>query len=312
MTDEHKTLDDSYLHYPQRSYGMDHSLYDWSMLTDRKAVTWKNDAKVAVWVNLNLQFFPLNQAKTVVPVPGGMKMPYPDLRHFSLRDYGNRIGVYRIFDALDKYNIEATIAINGTLVDRAAYLMDMIKERGHDLIGHGWQMDHLHTGDIDKAEETEWVSATIDKLANRFQKPIRGWLSPGRLQTVNTANILADSGIDYLCDWVNDDMPYAFRTETKSITAMPLSNELDDFFIIGSNLHSEDSYAQQAIDAFDMLYAEAEEYGGRMLALNIHPWLMGQPHRIASLERIFSHINSKTDVWSASATEIHECWQDQQ
>ncbi|GGF60637.1 polysaccharide deacetylase family protein [Alteromonas lipolytica] len=305
------SLDKSYLEYPQRSYGMDHELYDWSMLTDRPAISWPDGKKLALWVNLNIDFFPLNQRSNPTGVPGGMKMPYPDLRHFSLRDYGNRIGIYRLFKALDKFGVKPTIAINGVMVERAPYLMDMIKERGDEVLGHGWQMDMIHHGEVAIDEERQWVANSLNTLRERFEQPVTGWLSPGRLQSANTPTLLKEHGVEYMCDWVNDDMPYAFNTAAGAITAMPLSNELDDFFILNNNLHSEDSYAEQIMDASDFLLSEASEQGGRLLALNIHPWMLGQPHRIGQLERVLAHITSLDGVWSASASDILTVWSQQ-
>ncbi|GAA6184986.1 MULTISPECIES: polysaccharide deacetylase family protein [Alteromonadaceae] len=306
------SLDDSYLQYPKRHYGMDHDLYDWSMLTERKPIVWPNNKKLALWVNINVQFFPLNQGANPVAVPGGMKMPYPDLRHFSLRDYGNRVGIFRIFKALDKFNIKPTIAINGAMVERAPYLMDVIKERGNEVIAHGWQMDMLHHGEVSPNDEASWVAKSVQTLRERFEQPVKGWLSPGRLQSENTPELLQQNGIDYMCDWVNDELPYAFRTETGQLSNMPLSNELDDFFILQNNLHSEDSYVEQIQDACDLLLSEAETQGGRLLALNIHPWMLGQPHRIACFEKVLEYISSKDGVWSASASDIYQSWQAQQ
>ncbi|MFA3791261.1 polysaccharide deacetylase family protein [Aliiglaciecola sp. SL4] len=305
------SLDDSYLQYTKRRYGMDHDLYDWSMLSQRKPIVWPKQKKLALWVNINVQFFPLNQRDNPVPVPGGMKMPYPDLRHFSLRDYGNRVGIFRLFKALDKFNIKPTIAVNGAMVERAPYLMDVIKERGNEVIAHGWQMDMLHHGDVSPKDEASWIVKSVETLRERFDQPVTGWLSPGRLQSENTPKLLKQNGIDYMCDWVNDDLPYAFRTETGELTAMPLSNELDDFFILQNNLHSEDSYAEQIEDACDLLLSEAQTQGGRLLALNIHPWMLGQPHRIACFEKALEHISSQDGVWSASASEIYQNWQSQ-
>ncbi|MEP4892376.1 MAG: polysaccharide deacetylase family protein [Aliiglaciecola sp.] len=306
------SLDDSYLQYPKRRYGMDHDLYDWSMLSQRKPVVWPKQNKLALWVNINVQFFPLNQRDNPVPVPGGMKMPYPDLRHFSLRDYGNRVGIFRLFKALDKFNIKPTIAVNGAMVERAPYLMDVIKERGNEVIAHGWQMDMLHHGDVSPEDEASWIDKSVETLRERFQQPVTGWLSPGRLQSENTPKLLQQNGIDYMCDWVNDELPYAFRTEIGELTAMPLSNELDDFFILQNNLHSEDSYAEQIEDACDLLLSEAQTQGGRLLALNIHPWMLGQPHRIACFEKVLEYISSKDGIWSASARDIHQSWKAQQ
>ncbi|MDG1707161.1 MAG: hypothetical protein P8H03_00275, partial [Emcibacteraceae bacterium] len=142
-------LDKPYLEYPHRSHGMDHDRYDWSMLTDRKAVNWPNGKKLALWVNVSLQFFPLDQKGVPIKPPGGMTMPYPDLRHYSLRDYGNRVGIYRLLKAFDKYGVNATYAVNAELAKRVPYLMAALKERGVELLGHGWNMDTIHHNDMD-------------------------------------------------------------------------------------------------------------------------------------------------------------------
>jgi allantoinase len=305
-------MDKSYLEYPHRAYGMDHDRYEWSMLTDRKPVQWPNGKKLALWVNVGLQFFPLNQKGEPFKVPGGMTMPYPDLRHFSLRDYGNRVGIYRFFKAFDRYGIKPTIAMNTRLAERVPYLVDKIKERGDEVICHGYHMDALHYGGQDEAAEAELVKRSVEGLREITGQSVRGWLSPAKNESPITPELLAANDIEYFCDWVNDDMPYAFRTANGELTAMPLSTELEDRFILQNNLHSEDSYVEQVCDACDYLLNEASQQGGRILALSIHPWMLGQPHRIAKLERALEYITSQQGVWSASAGEILDCWKQQQ
>ncbi len=302
------SLDKDYFDYPHRSYGMDHDRYDWSMITDRKPVQWPEGKKLALWVNVGLQYFPLNQEGKPFKVPGGMTMPYPDLRHYSLRDYGNRVGIYRFFKAFDKYGVKPTIAMNTRLAERLPYLVDKVKERGDEIICHGYHMDALHYGGQDKAEEAGIVKKALDGLRDITGQPIRGWISPAKNESENTPELLAENGIEYFCDWVNDDMPYEFRTQSGNLTAMPLSTEIEDRFVIQNNLHSEDSYVEQVCDACDFLIAEAEQQGGRILALNVHPWLLGQPHRIGKLEKALDYIMSKDEVWSASAGDILDAW----
>ena len=303
-------LDKSYLEYPHRSYGMDHDRYDWSMLTDRKDVNWPNGKKLALWVNVSLQFFPLDQKGVPVKPQGGMIMPYPDLRHYSLRDYGNRVGIYRLLKAFDKYGVKSTYAVNAELAKRVPYLMAALKERGVEMLGHGWNMDTIHHNNME--DEAGIISESLEVLSRYSSQEITGWLSPGRFESDKTPEYLADAGIKYFCDWVNDDMPYNFRTDNGPLLAMPLSKELEDQFVLLSNLHSESSYGDQIKDAADMLITEAYEQGGRMLALSLHPWMMGQPHRIKVLEDILDYLMSKEEVWSASANEILEHWQNQQ
>ncbi len=303
-------LDRSYLEYTERSYGMDHERYDWSMLTDRKAVSWPGDKKLALWVNVSLQFFPLDQKGVPVKPPGGMTMPYPDLRHYSLRDYGNRVGIYRLLKAFDKYGVNATYAVNGELAERTPYLMAALKDRGAELLGHGWNMDTIHYNDMEG--EADVIKKSIEALLRYATDDVKGWLSPGRYEGDKTPEALKAAGIEYFCDWVNDDMPYVFRTDNGPLTAMPLSNELEDRFILLSNLHSEQSYGEQIKDAADMLIAEAKEQGGRVLGLSLHPWMMGQPHRIGVLEDVLEYLMDKEEVWSASASEILSHWRNQQ
>ncbi|MBN25008.1 MAG: polysaccharide deacetylase [Alteromonadaceae bacterium] len=303
-------LDKSYLEYSHRSHGMDHDRYDWSMLTDRPKITWPDGKKLALWVNVPLQFFPLDQKGEPFKIQGGMTMPYPDLRHFSLRDYGNRVGIFRFLKAFDKYGVTPTFAMNTQLAKRNPYLLNTITERGNEVMCHGMHMDALHYGGQDKQLETQLVQDSVNQLRELTEQNITGWLSPGRNESENTPELLAANGIEYFCDWVNDDMPYRFKTDKGSLWAMPLSNELDDAFIMLNNLHSEDSYAEQMIDACDFLVKEANHSGGRILSLNIHPWMLGQPHRIGALEQVLEYVMSQ-DVYSASASDILQAFTSQ-
>jgi peptidoglycan/xylan/chitin deacetylase (PgdA/CDA1 family) len=306
------TLDKSCLEYPQRRYGMDHDHYDWSMLTARKAVRWPEGKRIALWVNVALQFFPLNQRGKPFPPPGGMSTAYPDLRHYTLREYGNRVGIFRVLAAVDQFGVVPTFAMNARLAERYPYLLRRIVERENELICHGWDMDSPHFGGMDENAERDLIQRSLGTLRRLSGQPVTGWLSPGKSQSAGTPALLAEQGIEYMCDWINDDMPYPFRTASGEITAMPLSTELEDRFIMMNNLHSEAEYADQLIDAFDFLDQEAAEQGGRLLAINIHPWLVGQPHRIGHFERALEHIAGHDSVWSASASDIRQAWLEQQ
>ena len=306
-------LDEEHLQYPRRRYGMDHDRYDWSMLSQRAAVQWPGGAKLALWVNVCLQFFPLNQQGKPFAAPGGMTMPYPDLRHFSLRDYGNRVGIYRFLQAFDEYGIKPSFALNTRLAERAPYLLQCILARGDEIICHGWDMDSLHYGGMDQQQEARLVERSLDRLRELSGRAITGWLSPARSESAHTPDLLAANGVKYFCDWVNDDMPYTFRTDTGELVAMPLSSELEDSYVVMTNLHSEQSWLEQVSDACDFLLQEAASSGsGRILALNIHPWMLGQPHRIGKLEQALAYITGRSGVWSASGDEILQAWQQQQ
>ena len=302
-----------HLAYPMRRYGMDHERYAWSMLAERAPVTWPGGAKLALWVNVAVQFFPLNQSGAPFAPPGGMSTPYPDLRHFTLRDYGNRVGLFRCLDALDAFGVKPTFSVNAALVDRCPRLVERLASRGDEILASSWHMDTLHHGGMEVAEEAALVDRALQTLREATGQPITGWLSPAGAQSGNTPDLLADRDIRYMGDWLNDELPYAFRTKSGDLTALPLSLELDDAFVIANNQHSEWEYAEQIRDACDYLLAEADATGaGRLLALSIHPWLLGQPHRIGAFEAVLEHLAAQTGVWSASGADIVAAWREQQ
>ena len=296
---EHGPLD-----YPMRRRGMDHDRYAWSMLGQRKPVTWPGGKKLALWVNVGLQFFPLNPAKKPLSVPGNMTMPYPDLRHYSLRDYGNRVGIYRMLRAFDRYGVKPTFAFNTRLAERYPALLRDILARGDEIQCHSWSMDTAHAGGLDPAAEAELVKRALGRLRELTRRPIRGWVSPGKVESAATPDLIRAEGIEYFCDWVNDDMPYRFHTAHGDLWAMPLSTELEDRFVLLDNLHPAASWAEQVRDACDLLLDEAGREGGRILSLSVHPWVLGQPHRIKYLEQALAHVTAQPGVWCASAGEI--------
>ena len=278
-----------------------HGRYSYSSLPKRTPYEWPNGKKLAVYVAMNIEAFSYGEGKGAAIAPPEQAMSHSI---FSWRDYGNRVGIYRFFDALDKYGITPSIAMNTHVAQRYPYLLSKVVERGHEILCHGDHMDALHYGGQSIEEEAELVRKSLEELRKLSGQPIKGWISPAKNESSNTPQLLAANGIEYFCDWVNDDMPYKFHTEQGDLTAMPLSTELEDRFIIMNNLHSESSYKEQVIDACDFLLDEATTQGGRILALNLHPWLLGQPHRIQTLEQVFEYLSSQEEIWSASPMEI--------
>ena len=296
--------DDACLQYPMRRYGMDHDRYAWSMLTERPPVQWPGGKPLALWVNVSLQHFPMNPAGKPVKLPGSMTMPYPDLRHFTLRDYGNRVGIYRFLDAFAKHGITPSFAVNAELAERYPALLADVLATGGEILGHSWNMDTPHAGGLAEADEAALVQRSLSTLRERSGRAVRGWLGPGRLQSVNTPELLKAAGIEYFCDWVNDELPYRFHTKAGDLWSLPLTNETDDRFVIMDNQHSEASWAQQVLDAADYLLAEAKQQGGRVLAVSVHPWVLGQPHRIKHLETVLAALGRHPEIWNAQPGEI--------
>lgn len=305
-------LSDDYLKYPIRRYGMDHDRYDWSNLFERKAVAWPGKARLALWVVPALQWYPLDlQSKPVAP-PGGYNRPYPDFRNYSHRDYGLRVGVFRIMKLLDSLGIKATVAMNSAVAERYPVLVEEVNKRGWEIMAHGVHMGRMHYGGMDARQEAELVRESVSKLRRITGQRVRGWLSIGKSESANTPELVAAEGIEYLCDWANDDMLYPFRTAKGPLWSMPHTQEIDDRHMLLELKHREQEYVLQIKDQFDALYAEAGRYGGRILPIALHPWVIGHPYRIRYLEQALRYIVGHEGVWSATGAEILDAFRTQQ
>ena len=308
MSTNAKSLPADYLDYPLRRYGMDHERYDWSMLPERKPVAWPNQARVALWVVPALEWFPLNMAGQPFKPPGAMQTAYPDLRHYTLRDYGNRVGIFRIMKALEKHGIRPTVAVNAAVAVRYPSLINECTQRGWEIMANGLDMDHLHHGGLAVDEEKKLIDTTLDILRQASGQAVRGWLSPAQSESAATLDLLGAAGLDYVCDWVNDDMPYGIRTASGPIHAMPHPIDIDDHTILVQNHHTEDDFRDQLCDQFDLLYKESATAGGRIMAISLHPWVIGQPYRMRALEEALAHIMRHPGVWAATGSEILDAW----
>jgi len=305
------TLPDSYLEYPQRRYGMDHDRYDWSPLPQRKAVAWPNGARIALWVVPALEWFPLDMKGQPFKPPGAMQTSYPDLRHYTLRDYGNRVGIFRVMEALQRHAIPASVAVNAAVAVRYPSLVKACAERGWEIIANGLDMDLLHHGGLAEDQERALIDQSLRILREATGGKVRGWLSPAKSESFATPDLLREAGVDYVCDWVNDDLPYAMRTRAGELVAMPHPVDIDDYTILVQNHHTEDDFRDALIDQFDVLYREASPDNGRVMAISLHPWIIGQPFRIGALEQALQHIMQTQGVWAATGSQILDAWKSQ-
>ncbi len=285
-------MDKSYLTYPKRGYGQDHDFYDWQQAKDHPKLVWDNNAKVAVNFIIPLEFFPLNPSGVPFKHPGAMATPYPDLRHFTVRDYGNRVGVYRILETLETTGVKATFAVNGEIARRYPPLVEIIKSHGHEIAAHGLSTDNIHHERLSAAEETKLIKDSL----NCFTSTPRGWLSPARAQSFKTLERLAKANIKYCLDWEMNQAPIMANTKNGDITLIPNNYELSDFTLLHTRRQTEESWLSQIQNAFDVLAAEHSRYGGQMLGLTLTPYIIGQPFRIWALRSLLAHIKDKQSI----------------
>jgi peptidoglycan/xylan/chitin deacetylase (PgdA/CDA1 family) len=300
-----------YLEYPLRRRGMDHDRYPYRALPEAKPVAWPRGARVALWVAVHMGHFPMDMPLKPFVVPGGMERPYPSYWDYTQRDYGNRVGIYRILKVLGARNLRATALMSAAVASRYPALARDIAEAGWEVAAAGLDMGHVHHGGVPEAEERAWVRQAVAALRGAFGPgAVRGWHSPGFSESLRTLDLVAEAGLDWVADWANDDMPYAVATASgRPLTAMPLPYDLSDQRMLFQQHMATEEFAGAVLAAHAALDAEAAGTGaGRILCLVITPWLMGQPHRIRALAGLLDALLARGAVWPATGAEILDAW----
>jgi allantoinase len=285
----------------ERKVGQDHGYYDWSPIVRRKPLRWPNNARVALVVILNLEHW---DWQLPPDAPGAQPGPFrPNLADFSQHEYGNRVGVFRILRILDKYGLKPTIAMDKTVAETNPFLVRECQKRNLEVIAHGvTARQPIHAAMTPDAERA-YVRASIAAVAKAIGKQPVGWLGPEFSETINTPAVLASEGIRYVCDWSNDEQPYRMKVPEGELFSLGVDLDLDDVFIHMNGRRLIDEYRQIMQDTFDGFYRDGAR-SGRLMVINIHPWVMGWPWRSKYLDRVLAHINQYSDVWKASGTEV--------
>ena len=258
---------------------------------DRPPVTWPNGARVAVWVIPNIEHFR-------VEIGTGA----PDVRNHSRRDYGNRVGIWRVMEVLSRHGIRGSVALNAEIALHYPRIMEEVAKLKWELMGHGLTNSVWLTG-MEKNDEAKLIRDTRAIIEAHGQK-MRGWLGPGLTETWNTLTLLRAEGVEYVCDWVNDDLPYRMNN---GLYAIPYSVEVNDMPLFNMPSISIEDFRRRICDTFDVLYEEGER-GGRVMAIALHPYLIGAPHRIRYLDRALAHIAGHDGAWLATGSEIIDAY----
>ncbi len=299
------TLDPEFLKYPMRRKGMDHDLYPAANLFEQPKVTWAGGKKIALWVTVAAEFFPLTPNEGGFRAAGHMATPFPDYRTFTTRDYGNRVAIYRLMDALAKAGVNVTAFTNSALIERTPALIDDIQAAGWEIAALGEDMNAVHYGGLDTALEQQQIETCLSAWADRGVTP-KGWMSPGRGQSDVTLSLLKQAGVEWTADWGNDDMPFLMNDGP---IAMPYTDEMEDRKCLTALGQDENIWSQQIIGAADLLSKEADTYGGRILHLALTPYVIGQPFRIKFLRDLLKQLMTRDDIWSATGSQICTAWQ---
>jgi peptidoglycan/xylan/chitin deacetylase (PgdA/CDA1 family) len=275
--------------------------FPYSPIIHRPRLTWPNDAHVALWVIPNIEFFSL--AEKVPAGSGGTGVPVPDIPAWSARDYGNRVGVFRLMQVLDRHGIRATVALNSELCAHHPEIIEEGNKRGWEWMGHN-ESNTRRLNEAPPGEEAGIIKRTLASIEKGAgQRPV-GWLGSGLQETWDTVDFLAGEGCEYVSDWTNDDQPYMMSLESGlKLVAMPYSHEINDKPVFEKFHRTADEFKDMICRQFDVLYREGAE-SGRVMAIAIHPYLTGVPHRIDAFDAALAYISGHQKVWKATGAEI--------
>lgn len=249
-------------------------------------------ARMVVWTIVNVEEWDINQTmpRTVLTPPAGGS-PMPDIPNWAWHEYGNRVGFWRMLEVLDRLDIKAVLAINGSAIRAYPAIAEAARQRGWEFMGHGYTQTNMQKVE-NEAEDIKKTSAAIASVTG---KPPRGWLGPGLTETWHTPDLLVEAGYAYVCDWVLDDQPVVLKTRTRPIVNVPYTQECNDVAMMLIQHHQGIEYFQRASDQFDQLYEDARD-SARVMALVVHPYIMGVPHRLKYYRMILEKIRARPDV----------------
>jgi allantoinase len=275
----------------------------------RPALRWPDGARLALWVNPNIEFFRLDDV-----MPGNVNervarehARVPNVRNWSVRDYGNRVGVWRIMKVLERYGIRASAALNSEVCEHHPEIVEEARRLRWEPIGHG-ETNALRINEMDPGRERDSIHAALDRIEQTWGTRPVGWLGPGLAETWHTLEHLSQAGIRYVCDWVNDDQPYTMEVGRPPMVSLPYSVQTNDVPAYFDMKCSVPEFERMLKAQFDVLYREGAE-SGRVMAIAVHPFVTGQPHRIGALDAALEYICSHEGVWRATGREIVEHYQ---
>ncbi|MBQ10743.1 MAG: polysaccharide deacetylase [Planctomyces sp.] len=274
---------------------------DYSPIIDRPIIKWPNGARVALWISPNVEHYEYMPDDDAARTPWP-RTPFPDVQQYSYRDYGNRVGFWRMLETLDKYNIRSCVSLNVAVLEHFPEIRDAMVERNYDYMSHGiYNTRYLYT--YTEEQEREFYRDTIETLKLYTGKQLKGMLGPAISGTERTPDLMAEAGLIYHTDWMHDDQPVPIKVKSGKLISVPYSIELNDSSLLRDNHYEGDYFARICKAQFDQLYKEGAE-SGRVMCIALHPFLIGQPHRIKYLDEILSHIMSHDGVWQTTADEI--------
>ena len=279
----------------------------YSAIIDRPPLALPGGARMIIWTIVNVEEWDIERPmpRSVLSPPMGQPL-MPDLPNWAWHEYGMRVGFWRLLDCLKRFDIPVTLAINGSVCATYPRVASAALEAGWEFIGHGFNQRPMHQIE----DELEVINQTIEAIHSFTGRVPRGWESPGLTETFDTIDHLAAAGIEYVADWVLDDQPVDIATKDGSVLSIPYTVETNDITMIALQQHESREIFERTKAQFDQLYQESAEIT-RIMAISLHPYITGAPHRIGQLETFLSYLNDKPGVLMWTGEQILDWYRSQ-
>ena len=277
----------------------------YSAIVDRPVLRLPGGGRIVVWTIVNLEVWDIARpmARQVLPPPMGVTLQ-PDVPNWTWHEYGMRVGVWRFFDLFRRLAIRPSLSLNARVIEDYPRVAQQARDAGWEFMGHAWDQGPIHAIE----DQPAMIERSLDAIARYTGTRPVGWLGPGLTQTFETPENLAAAGIKYIGDWVYDDEPTQISTANGPLVTLPYSVELNDIPTMIIQHHESGYWQQRCIDYFDRLHAEGAERP-RVMAIAIHPYISGQPHRIKYLEAVYDYINRLEGVVHWNGVEMLDWYQ---
>lgn len=285
---------------------MDHGRFDYSPIVDRPPVALPDGARIAVWMVPNIEHFAYDgPGLPIVPMTAHLQ---PDVLNYAWRDYGNRVGIWRLMEAMERNGVRGTVALNAEVCLHYPRIIEAGVELGWEWMGHG-MTNAVLINEQSEDDERAIIAETADVIAEHTGARPTGWLGPALTESHNTLDLLCEAGFGYVADWVNDDQPYPMRTHAGPIYSIPYSIEINDLTAFMVQGRSPEEFGRMIKDQFDVLYAEGETRP-RVMSICVHPFSVGHPFRCKYLDEALGYIRGHESVWFATGREIVDWWRE--
>jgi allantoinase len=281
-----------------------HNRYPYSAIKSRPTYNWPEGKKLALYIGINIEHFAFG---TGLGHSVSAELPPPDPRTFAWRDYGNRVGVWRIFDLLDQLGLPAAHLVNSTIFDYAPEILSSIKARGDEIIGHG-RTNAERQGQLWEEDEARLIAYVRDQIERHSGQRARGWMGPWMSQSHVTPDLLKEAGFEFLMDWPADDQPLWMKTRSGPIMSVPYPLEINDSPQLLVRRHTAVQFEEMIIEQFEEMLDQSEQQP-LVCGIALHTMVVGQPYRMRSLRRALQHIvnhPNRDKVWFTRPGEIYD------